>query len=473
MMREGRARRAVVALLAGLLASAAPLAAQDVAIRNATVLTVTNGTIENATVLIRGGRITAVGRDVAIPTGVRVIDGTGKYVMPGIIDAHSHMAIDGGINEGSESVTPEVIVPVRDDDVTIYRALAGGVTSALLLHGSANTVGGQSAVIKMRWGQPADSLYFKGAHRIVKFALGENVTRASSDAPVDQRRFPMSRMGVEQTLRWWFTRAQEYDKEWTQYRDAVKRDRAAMAPRRDLRLEALADIMRGDIKVHAHSYRGDEILMLMRVAEDFNFRINTFQHVLEGYKVANEIAKHGAHASTFADMWAYKVEAWDAIPHNMAIMSDRGVVVSVNSDSGERVRRLYQEAAVGMKYGGMSEAEALKMITLNPAKQLGVDKRVGSIEVGKDADIAIFSGHPFCTCVESRNDAGRRQSLLRHQHGDDTAQADRAAQGDDDDAGGGDDEPRDDSRCDARFGCVARTARCAAGAWHRGHVPDP
>jgi imidazolonepropionase-like amidohydrolase len=377
--------------LAALSSSAA--LAQDVAIRNATILTITNGTIENGTVVIRGGKITAVGRDVPIPNGMKVIDGTGKYIMPGIIDAHSHMAIEGGINEGSESVTPEVIVPVRDDDPTIYRALAGGVTSALLLHGSANTIGGQGAVIKMRWGQPADSLYFKGASRIVKFALGENVTRASSDAPINERRFPMSRMGVEQTLRWWFSRAQDYDKEWQAYKQ--KKDRNAVPPRRDLRLEALADIMHGDIKVHAHSYRGDEILMLMRVAEDFGFRVNTFQHVLEGYKVANELAKHGAMASTFADMWAYKVEAWDAIPFNMAIMADRGVTVSVNSDSGERVRRLYQEAAIGMKYGGMSETEALKMITLNPAKQLGVDKQVGSIEVGKDADIAIFNGHPF------------------------------------------------------------------------------
>jgi imidazolonepropionase-like amidohydrolase len=376
-----------------VLALAAPAAAQDVAIRNATVLTIANGTMENATVVVRDGKITAVGRDVAVPEGVRVIDGTGKYVMPGIIDAHSHMAIEGGINEGSESVTPEVIIPVRDDDQTIYRALAGGVTSALLLHGSANTIGGQGAVIKMRWGQPADSLYFDGAHRIVKFALGENVTRASSSAPDSLRRFPKSRMGVEQTLRWWFTQAQEYEAEWEAYR--ARRDRNAVEPRRDLRLEALADIMRGDIKVHAHSYRGDEILMLMRVAEDFGFRINTFQHVLEGYKVADEMAEHGAMASTFAENWGYKVEAQDAIPHNMAIMSDRGVIVSVNSDSGERVRRMYQEAAIGMKYGGMSENEALRMITLNPAMQLGVDELVGTIEVGKQADLAIFSAHPF------------------------------------------------------------------------------
>jgi imidazolonepropionase-like amidohydrolase len=373
----------------------AALQAQDVAIRNATLLTVTNGTIENGTVVVRNGKITAVGRDVAIPAGIKVIDGTGKFVMPGIIDAHSHMAIEGGINESSESVTPEVQVPIRDDDPSIYRALAGGVTAALLLHGSANTIGGQGRVIKMRWGQPADSLEFDGAYRIVKFALGENVTRASSSAPDSLRRFPKSRMGVESLLRWWFTRAREYEKAWKDYEAVARRDKNAVPPRTDLRLQALVDILNGRIKVHSHSYRGDEILMLMRVAEEFGFRINTFQHVLEGYKVADELAKHGAAASTFAENWAYKVEAFDAIPHNMAIMNSRGVVVSVNSDSNERVRRLNQEAAFGMKYGGMSETDALAMITLNPAKQLGVDKVTGSLDVGKDGDIAVFSAHPF------------------------------------------------------------------------------
>jgi imidazolonepropionase-like amidohydrolase len=263
----------------------------------------------------------------------------------------------------------------------------------LLLHGSANTIGGQARVIKMRWGREADELVFEEAPRFVKFALGENVTRASSDAPDSDRRYPKSRMGVEQLLRWWFTEAREYEAEWKAYEES--NDRNAVPPRKDLRLQALVDIMNGDIKVQAHSYRSDEILMLMRVAEDFGFRIWTFQHVLEGYKIADEMAKHGAMASTFAENWGYKVEAYDAIPHNMAIMADRGVTVSVNSDSGERVRRLYQEAAMGMKYGGMDENEALKMITLNPAKQLGVESRVGSIEVGKDADLAIFNGHPF------------------------------------------------------------------------------
>jgi len=378
-----------VALLPGALAS------QDIAIRNATLITITGGDIENGTIVVRNGKISAVGRNVNIPAGVRTIDGTGKFVMPGIIDAHSHAALENGINEGSESVTPEVQVQLKNDDPVIYRALAGGVTAANLLHGSANTIGGQSRVIKMRWGMPVDSMYFKGAFRIVKFALGENVTRASSTAPADERRFPMTRMGVDFTLRYWFTKAKEYDAEWNEYKAAAKSNPNAIPPRRDLRLEALCDILHGDLKVHAHSYRADEILMLIRAADELGFKIHTFQHVLEGYKVADEMAKHGAMASTFADMWAYKVEAWDAIPFNMALMSERGVVVSVNSDSDERIRRLYQEAGVGVRYGNMRVNEALKMITLNPAKQLGVDKMVGSLEVGKDGDIAIFSAHPF------------------------------------------------------------------------------
>jgi len=406
------------------------LAAQDVAIRNATLITIANGDVLG-NIVVRGGKITAVGANAAIPAGMRVIDGTGKFVMPGIIDAHSHAALEGGINEGSESVTPEVQVQVRNDDPVIYRALAGGVTAALLLHGSANTIGGQSRVIKMRWGAPVDSMYFKGAFRIVKFALGENVTRASSTAPEDQRRFPMSRMGVEFTVNYWFQKAKEYDEEWKAYRASLKANPNAIMPRRDLRLEALADILHGDLKVHSHSYRGDEILMLIRVAEENGFKVHTFQHVLEGYKVADEIAKHGAMASTFADMWAYKAEAWDAIPYNMALMTERGVTVSVNSDSDERIRRLYQEAGVGVRYGKMSVNDALKMVTLNPAKQLGVDKMVGTLEVGKDGDIAIFSAHPFApdamveyTLVDGkvlfdRSDANtlRKQAATQNQGG--------------------------------------------------------
>jgi imidazolonepropionase-like amidohydrolase len=382
------------ACLAAALA-AGTVGAQDIAIRNATILTITNGDIENGTILVRNGKISAVGRNVSIPAGVRVIDGTGKFVMPGIIDAHSHAALENGINENSESVTPEVQVQLRNDDPVIYRALAGGVTAANLLHGSANAIGGQSRVIKMRWGMPVDSMYFKGAFRIVKFALGENVTRAGSTGPADDRRFPMTRMGVDYLYHYWFTKAREYEKEWNDYRAAAKTNPNAIPPRKDLRLDALVEILHGDLKVHAHSYRADEILMLIRVADEFGFKIHTFQHVLEGYKVADEIAKHGAMASTFADMWGYKVEAWDATPYNMALMSAHGIVVSVNSDSDERIRRLYQEAGVGVRYGNMPVNEALKMVTLNPAKQLGVDKMVGSLEVGKDGDIAVFAGHPF------------------------------------------------------------------------------
>lgn len=391
-----RAVRSVRAcVVAATLAAPLVLQAQDLAIRNATILTITRGDIQNGTILIRNGKITAVGTDVNIPAGVKTIDGTGKFVMPGVIDAHSHAALENGINEGSESVTPEVQVQLRNDDPVIYRALAGGVTAALLLHGSANSIGGQARVIKMRWGMPADSMYFKGAFRIVKFALGENVTQASSTVPADQKRFPESRMGVEFVYRYWFQKAKEYDQEWNEYRAAVKTNPNAIMPRRDLRLEALCDMLHGDLKIHTHSYRADEILMLIRVADENGFKVNTFQHVLEGYKVADEIAKHGAMASTFADMWAYKVEAYDASSYNMALMSQRGIVVSVNSDSDERIRRLYQEAGIGVRYGNMPVNEALKMVTLNPAKQLGVDKMVGSLEPGKDGDIAVFSAHPF------------------------------------------------------------------------------
>jgi imidazolonepropionase-like amidohydrolase len=392
-MRNLITRASIAAAVAAM--APASVQGQDVAIRGATIITLAGGDIQNGTILVRNGKITAVGTNVSIPSGVRTIDGTGKFVMPGIIDAHSHAALEGGINEGSESVTPEVQVQLRNDDPIVPIALAGGVTAAHLMHGSANTIGGQGRVIKMRWGVPAESMYFKGAHRLVKFALGENVTRASSDATAEERRFPMSRMGVEHTLRYWFTRAKDYDREWAEHRTALRTNPNAIPPRRDLRLEALSDIMKGDLKVHAHSYRGDEILMLIRIADEMGFKINTFQHVLEGYKVADEIARHGAMASTFADNWAYKVEAWDAIPYNMALMTERGVIVSVNSDSGERIRRLYQEAAIGVRYGNMPVNEALKMVTLNPAKQLGVDKMVGTLEVGKDGDIAVFNAHPF------------------------------------------------------------------------------
>ncbi len=372
-----------------------------VAIVNGTVLTVgPQGRLEKGTVVFENGKITAVGRDVKVPAGAQVIDATGRFVMPGIIDAHSHTAVEESVNECSDSVTAEVrIADVLDpNDPDLYRQLAGGVTALNVLHGSCNTIGGQNAVIKIRYGAAPEKLIFEGAPRGIKFALGENVKR-SNYRPPGESRFPGTRMGVEATLRDAFLAARAYRKEWADYEKAAKaagpRDPKPVAPRRDLRNETLVGILDGRILVHSHCYRADEILMLMRVADEFGFKIRTFQHVLEGYKVASEIAKHGAGASTFIDWWGYKLEAYDATPYNPAILAAHGVRVSLNSDSSELARRLYWDAAKAVKYGGVSEDEALRMITLNPAWQLGIDTRVGSLEVGKDADIAIFGAYPL------------------------------------------------------------------------------
>ena len=384
----------------GLATAMAQAPAVVTAIRNATILTVTKGTIEKGTIVVRNGKIAAVGANVDVPRGATEIDAAGLFVMPGIIDAHSHIAIDGAVNESSLSVTSMVGTEdvLNPQDIDIYRGLAGGVTTANVLHGSANAIGGKNAVIKLRWGKDARSLLFEGAPPGIKFALGENPKRASAGGNNAERRYPATRMGVMDVIREAFVEARTYQSKWRAHEAATKAgDRTAVAPARDLKLEPLVEILEGKRLVHAHSYRADEILQLLRVAEEFNFRIATLQHVLEGYKVADEIAKHGAGASTFSDWWAYKVEAYDAIPYNPALMVQRGVLVSINSDSAEEHRHLNQEAAKSMKYGGLSEEQALKLITINPATQLGVEMRVGSIEVGKDADLVLYSAHPLST----------------------------------------------------------------------------
>lgn len=388
-------------LCAALVAAPCSRAAEPpTAIVGATILTVSSaGKVEKGTVLIQDGRIAAVGADVKVPAGARVIDGSGRFVMPGIIDAHSHTAIEDNVNECTDSVTAQVRIAdvIDQQDVNIYRQLAGGVTAVNVLHGSCNAIGGQNAVLKMRWGvtDPAQ-LVFAEAPRGIKFALGENPKRANFSAP-GPRRYPATRMGVAEVIREAFLEARAYRRQWQQHEQKVKAAKGAppVAPRRDLQLETIADILDGKVLVHAHCYRSDEILMLIGLAEELGFKVRTFQHVLEGYKVAAEIAKHGAGASTFSDWWAFKLEAHDAIPYNAAVMQSKGVVVSLNSDSNELARRLYWEAAKAVRYGGVAEAEALKMITLNPAWQLGVDHLVGSIEVGKQADLAVFSAHPF------------------------------------------------------------------------------
>ena len=364
-------------------------------IRNATVLTVTKGTLQNTDILVENGKIARIGQGITPPRGAQVMDATGKYVMPGIIDAHSHMMADA-INESTLSVTSMArILDVLDPtEVNVYRALAGGVTTINILHGSANTIGGQSATVKLKYGRPAGEMIFPGAPPGIKFALGENVTRKNRPVmPGQTRRYPSTRMGQEEVLRDAFTRAQDYKRAWDEYR--ARGHRNAPPPRRDLELEPLVEVLEGKRLVHAHSYRADEIHMLLQVAQEFGFTVKTLQHVLEGYKVAPEIAKHGAGASSFADSWSYKIEAYDAIPYNNAIMTRAGVITTINSDSDERIRRLNIDAAKLMRYGDLSEEEALKTITYNAAWQLGVQDRVGSIEVGKDADLAIWNAHPL------------------------------------------------------------------------------
>lgn len=396
----GAAAIAVVVLTAAPASAQAPSAVT--AIRNATILTVTKGTIDKGTILIRNGRIAAVGATVDVPRGATEIDAAGRFVMPGIIDAHSHIAVDGSVNELSLSVTSMVGIEdvLKPDDIDIYRALAGGVTTANVLHGSGNAIGGKNAVIKLRWGRDARALLFEGAPPGIKFALGENPKRANQGGGgnAGARRYPTTRMGVIDVIREAFVEARAYQAKRRTYDAAVKAgDRSASPPARDLTLEPLVEILEGKRLVHAHSYRADEILQLLRLAEEFGFKIATLQHVLEGYKVADEIARHGAGASTFSDWWGYKFEVVDAIPYNAAIMTDRGVVVSINSDSAEEDRHLNQEAAKTMKYGGLSEEQALRLVTINPALQLGIDKRVGSIEVGKDADLVVYDAHPLST----------------------------------------------------------------------------
>ncbi|MFA0963733.1 amidohydrolase family protein [Roseivirga sp. BDSF3-8] len=371
---------------------------EDVLFRNATVWTnESQGIIENADVLVRDGKIVSVG--TGLDAGrARVIDATGKHLTSGIIDEHSHIAISRGVNEGTQASSAEVRIGdvVDSDDINMYRQLAGGVTAAQLLHGSANPIGGQSALIKFRWGKAPEELKIDGADEYIKFALGENV-KQSNWGDFNVVRFPQTRMGTEQVYVDFFTRAREYEQAWKDYNNS--RDRrgnySMEKPRRDLELETLVEILNGERFITCHSYVQSEINMLMKVAERFGFRVNTFTHILEGYKVADKMADHGVGASTFSDWWAYKYEVQEAIPYNAALMNGEGVVTAINSDDAEMARRLNQEAAKSVKYGGMSEEEAWKMVTLNPAKLLHLDDRMGSIKEGKDADLVLWNNNPL------------------------------------------------------------------------------
>lgn len=391
----------LVASAAGAQQQQATAKAGPTLIKNATVLTVTKGKLENTDLLLENGKIARIGKNLSAPAGAKVIDATGKYVMPGIIDPHSHTMVDA-VNEGSLSVTSMVRIQdvLNPTDINIYRQLAGGVTTINVLHGSANTIGGQNAVVKLKYGHQADEMLFPGATPGIKFALGENVTQKNSQTAAQAQgrplRYPSTRMGQEEVLRDAFTRARDYKASWDDYNAKVKAgDKTAGAPARNLELDPLVEVLEGKRFVHSHSYRADEMLMLLNVAKEFGFTVKTLQHGLEGYKIASEIAQAGTGLSTFADEWSYKVEAYDAIPYNTAILLHHGVVATVNSDSDERARRLNIDAAKMMRYGGLTEDEALKTITYNGAVQLGVQDKVGSIEVGKDADVVIWSGDPL------------------------------------------------------------------------------
>ncbi|HUR30151.1 MAG TPA: amidohydrolase family protein [Saprospiraceae bacterium] len=366
----------------------------DLLIRNGTVLTITKGTIAGTDILIQKGKITAIGDNLKLPTGVREIDATGHFVMPGIIDAHSHIAIDA-VNEGTHPVTPEVKVGDAIDpfDLSIYRALAGGVTTSHAMHGSANAIGGQCQTIKHRYGEmEPTSFVFKDAPRTIKFALGENPIRVHGEGRGVQ---PRTRMGVERVIRDAFQQGLVYRDKWKRYEADKTKNPNLPPPVYNERYQTMADILDGKIIIQCHSYRADEILMLLNVLKDFGVKKITFQHVNEGFKVAPELAAFGAMASVFSDWWAYKFEVYYSTAYNATILTRNGVVTSINSDSGELIRHLFHEAAKTQRYGGLSDDEALALITINPARQLGIDQKVGSIELGKDADIAIFSAHPL------------------------------------------------------------------------------
>ena len=353
------------------------------------------GIIENGDVLIDNGKIIDVGDEIsAYGNDTKIVDGTGMHLTPGIIDEHSHIALSG-VNEGSQSNTAEVRMKdvVNSEDVNIYRQLAGGVTASQLLHGSANAIGGQSAIVKFRWGSSPEEMIISEADDYIKFALGENVKRSRATSST---RFPDTRMGVEQVFVDAFNKAKIYESKWKNYNSLSKKEKInALKPRKDIELDALTSVLNGQMHITCHSYVQSEINMLMKVAEKYDFKVNTFTHILEGYKVADIMANHGAGGASFADWWAFKNEVKEAIPYNAALMSQAGVVTAINSDNREMARRLNQEAGKTIKYGNLSEIEAMKLVTINPAKLLNLDHRMGSIKVGKDADLVLWNGHPL------------------------------------------------------------------------------
>jgi imidazolonepropionase-like amidohydrolase len=371
---------------------------QDLLIKNGTILTVTKGTMPEGDILILGGIIKKIAENIEPPQGVKIIDASGKYVMPGIIDSHTHIALTG-TNESGETISSEV--KMRDvlnaEDTSIYTALSGGVTMVHTMHGSGNPIGGENIVVKMKWGKTSEEMIVDEAYRTLKFALGENPKRANYFT-MGTPRYPQSRMGVNAIIRREFLKAKDYMGKWDRYQEAKKSKKASknlIPPRKNLKMEALADMLRGEMLARCHTYRADETLEFIELSKELGFKIAAFEHASEAFKIADKLAEENIGISIFLDNWAYKIEASEGIAYNAGYCTKKGVVVSINSDSGERIRRLFNDAAKAMKYGDLSEEEALKLVTINPAVQLGVEEIVGSLEKGKHGDVAIFSQHPL------------------------------------------------------------------------------
>jgi len=384
----------------GLSVSAAE---KPLLLKNGNIITISGDNIPGGDILIQGTKIIKLGKNLAAAPDAEVIDLNGKWIMPGIIDSHSHIALEGEVNEAGNLITAEV--DSRDilnpEDINIFYALSGGVTSIHTTHGSLNPIGGKGIVLKLRWGKSAAEMIFEGAPLTSKWALGENPKMTNLNLP-GRTRYPKTRMGVEESIRAEFEKAKDYMRLWDEYDKKVKASKeskgkipAPVPPKRDYRLESVADILKGKLWVRCHAYQSEEMLSIMRLCKEYNVKLVCFEHGLEGYRITNELVNYGVAISTFADSWGYKWEAYNTTPHAAALCAKRGVLVALNSDDAERMRRLFNDAAKTVRFGGLSEAEALKTLTINPAKILGTDKWVGTIDIGKDADLAVFSRHPL------------------------------------------------------------------------------
>jgi imidazolonepropionase-like amidohydrolase len=393
-----------IAIIAVFAAAGSPVvvgAEKSILFTNGNIITVEGENIEGGDILLKGSKIAKIGKGLIADPETKVIDLDGKWVMPGIIDSHAHIAIEGGVNEMGNLITSEV--DIRDviwpEDMNIYYALTGGVTTIHTMHGSANSIGGRGIVLKLRWGKSAEEMIFDGAPPTIKWALGENPKQSNVALPGPSR-YPRTRMGVEASIRSEFEKAKDYRRAWNDYSAAVKQAKKLkkplpLPPRKDYRLEAVAGTLEGKYWVRCHGYQAEEMLSIMKLCEEYGVKLVCFEHGLEGYRITNELVKYGVAVSTFADYWAYKWEGYKTMPHAAALMAQRGVLTAINSDDAERMRRLNHDAAKAVRYGNLSEMEAFMTITINPAIIMGIDKSTGSLAEGKDGDLAIFSRHPF------------------------------------------------------------------------------